>query len=281
MKSAADPAFTNLTPFERLAVRLVRRMNRGRWQRAWFVGQREIGARWIEALTHPLLEVHGLEHVQATSRERPLLLATNHRTFFDLYVVMSILFRRLAGWRGISFPVRGRYFYQRPGGLIVNAAMAWWAMYPPFFHEPRKRRFDQWAFGELSALCRDGAGWLIGFHPEGTRNRDPDPYSFLTPQAGIGRLMLETRPPTVPAFIAGLNGRVGEMLKRRVQGGEPIRVWFGPAVEYDEFLQRPAVGRTYRAVAERVMDQIKGLAELDRARGLRHNTVSLDGSRTG
>lgn len=280
MTSPADPVFTSLTPFERLAVRLVRRMNQGRWQRAWFMGQREVGARWIEALTHPLLEVHGLEHVRATSRERPLLLATNHRTYFDMYVVMSILFRRLPGWKGISFPVRGRYFYQRPGGLVLNATMAWWAMYPPFFHEPRKRRFDQWAFGELAALCRDGAGWLIGFHPEGTRNRDPDPYSFLAPQPGIGRLILEAQPPTIPVFIAGLTNRLGEMLKRRVHGGEPIRVWFGPAFDYSEFLQRPVVGRTYRAVAERVMNEIKGLAERDRTRGTRPDPVPMGRSGT-
>jgi 1-acyl-sn-glycerol-3-phosphate acyltransferase len=266
MTPDVEPAFASLTLFERLAVRLVRRMNRGRWQRVWFVGQREVGARWIEALSVPLLEVHGLEHVRATSRERPLLLAMNHRTFFDLYVVMSVLFRRLPGWRGISFPVRGRYFYQRAGGLIVNATMAWWAMYPPFFHEPRKRRFDQWAFSELSALCRDGAGWLIGFHPEGTRNRSPDPYSFLAPQPGIGRLMLEARPPTVPAFIAGLSSRFGEMLHRRLHGGERIRLWFGPSVDYGEFLDRPATGRNSRLVAEHVMKGIRGLAELDRLR---------------
>jgi len=271
MTRPADPAFTSLTRFERLAVRLARRMNRGPWQRAWFVGQRELGARWIEALTYPLLEVHGLEHVRATTRDRPLLLALNHRTFFDLYVVMSILFRRLPGWRGISFPVRGRYFYQRPGGLVVNAAMAWWAMYPPFFHEPRKRRFDQWAFGELAAMCREGAGWLIGYHPEGTRNRNPDPYSFLPPQPGIGRLMLEARPPTIPAFVAGVPGGPGELLKRRVRGGEPIRVWFGPAVDYSEFLRSPAVGRTHREVAQRVMDAIRSLAEEDRSgRVVRH-----------
>lgn len=267
MSTPADPTFASLTPFERFAVRLVRRMNAGRWQRAWFVCQREIGARWIAALTSPLVEVHGLDHVRATTRERPLVLAVNHRTFFDLYVVMSVLFRQLPGWRGISFPVRGRFFYQRPEGLVLNALMAWWAMYPPFFHEPRKRRFDQWAFGELAALCRNGEGWLVGFHPEGTRNRDPYPYSFLPAQPGIGRLILESQPQVIPTFIAGLSGQLGQMVARRVRGGEPIRIWFGPPFDYAGFLGRPSAGQTYRAIAERVMGEIRNLADRDRVRG--------------
>ncbi len=264
MTESADPAFASLTRFERLAVRLVRRMNRGRWQRVWFVGQREIGARWIAALAAPNIEVHGQDHVAATTRERPLVLAVNHRTFFDLYVIMSVLFRRLPGWRSTCFPVRGRYFYQRPGGLLLNAVMAWWSMYPPFFHEPRRRRFDQWAFGELAALCREGRGRLVGFHPEGTRNRNPDPYSYLPALPGIGRLIHTVRPQVIPAFIAGLSGSFGQMLVRRVRGGEPIRVWFGPPIDYAEFLERPAAGRTYRAIAARVMDGIVGLGDQDR-----------------
>jgi len=265
MTMSADDAFEKLTRFERFAVRLVRRMNTGRWQRLWFVFQREIGARWIASLTAPLLEVQGLEHVTATTRERPLLLAVNHRTFFDLYVVMSTLFRRSPGWGSINFPVRGRYFYQRPGGLVVNAVMAWWAMYPPFFHEPAKRRFDQWALAQLTELCRVGPGRLVGFHPEGTRNRSPDPYSLLPGQPGIGRLILHARPQVIPVFLAGLSRSFRVMVARRLRGGEPIRVWFGPPFDYSAFTGRPAAG-TYRAVADRVMAEIRSLADQDRAR---------------
>jgi 1-acyl-sn-glycerol-3-phosphate acyltransferase len=190
----------------------------------------------------------------------------NHRTFFDLYVVMSALFRHSPGWGSINFPVRGRYFYQRPGGLVVNAVMAWWAMYPPFFHEPGKRRFDQWALGELTELCRAGRGRLIGFHPEGTRNRSADPYSLLPAQPGIGRLIHHARPQVIPVFLAGLSQSFGDMVARRVRGGEPIRLWFGPPFDSSAFLGRPAAGSTYRALADQVMGEIRSLAERDRAR---------------
>lgn len=259
-RTLSEPPLERLTPFERAAVRLARRMQRGSWSRFWVACQRQIGARWITGLAGPLLEVHGLEHVAATSRERPLLLAANHRSFFDLYVAMAVLYRRLPGWRAACFPVRGRYFYQRPGGVLVNALVANWAMYPPFFREPGKRRFDQWALDELGELCREGPGRLIGYHPEGTRNRDPDPYSFLPPQPGIGRLMLQATPAVIPVFIGGLPNSLGEILRRRRQRGEPIRVWFGPALDYST-----APPATAASLAGLVMGAIAAQARSDQA----------------
>jgi 1-acyl-sn-glycerol-3-phosphate acyltransferase len=121
----------SLTPFERTAFRLVRRMNQGRWKRFWCWCGRQIGARWIDAFVGSRLEVFGLERVAGARRDRPLLLAANHRSFFDMYVVTSLLFRRTTGWRDIYFPVRGRFFYQSPLGVLVNFLGSWWAMYPP------------------------------------------------------------------------------------------------------------------------------------------------------
>jgi 1-acyl-sn-glycerol-3-phosphate acyltransferase len=240
-------------------------MNSGRWQRLWFRCQRGIGARWIAAVTGPLVEVHGLEHVGATSRARPLLLVANHRSLFDLYVVMSVLFLRLPGWRAINFPVRGRFFYQNPAGILLNGLAAFWSMYPPFFHGPAKHRFDQWALAELTSLCRERPGQLVGFHPEGTRNRNPDPYSFLPVQPGLGRLMFDARPQVVPVFIAGLSNSFAEILRRRSGGGERIRIWFGPEIDYRRFCDGSATAETYRALAESVMGEIKKLGESDKA----------------
>lgn len=259
-----SPPLEALTPFERFAVRLVARMNRGRWQRVWFWGQREIGARWIAVALGPLLEVHGLEHVAATSRERPVILVANHRSFFDLYVVMSTLFRRLPGWRATCFPVRGRYYYQTLGGVALNGLAAWWSMYPPFFHTPRHRRFDQWALSHLIELCREGPGRLIGFHPEGTRNKNADPWSYLPPQPGIGRLMLEARPQVVPVFIGGLSNSLPEIVGRRFHGGPQVRLRFGPALDYRSLLDLPATTASYRQLAGLAMAGVARLGEEDR-----------------
>ena len=253
-----------LSPMERAAFRLVRRMNRGRFQSFWFRCQKQIGARWIDLATRNLLHVYGLEHVEAASRSRSLLLVANHRSFFDLYVALSPILRRTQGWRGILFPVRGRFFYQSPLGLLVNFLAAWWAMYPPFFFTPAKRGFDRAAFAELTELCRTSKGTLIGYHPEGHRNPSADPYSFLPAQPGIGRLIKEAAPQVLPVFVAGLGNNLLGQIKNNWAGGEPIRVHFGPVLDLGALLSRPNSPRAYREITDLVMSRIAQLGEQDR-----------------
>src|SRR5688572_14428477 len=84
--------------FERFAFRLVKRMNRGRWKSFWTRCQKVFGAGWIHLATYNLMRVYGLEHVEAALRERPILLVANHRSFFDMYTVSTVLFRQTR-WR--------------------------------------------------------------------------------------------------------------------------------------------------------------------------------------
>jgi 1-acyl-sn-glycerol-3-phosphate acyltransferase len=109
-----------LSWFERLALRLVQRMNRGKWKRFWTWCQSTMGAGWIHLSTYNIMNVYGLENVEAASRDRPLLLVANHRSFFDMYAVSTVLFRHTSWRKQLFFPVRGRFFYQSPIGLLVN-----------------------------------------------------------------------------------------------------------------------------------------------------------------
>ncbi|MGH9962413.1 MAG: lysophospholipid acyltransferase family protein, partial [Pyrinomonadaceae bacterium] len=225
--------------FERISVRLVHRMNQGRWKRFWTWCQRIFGAGWIHLSTYNLMQVQGLEHVEAVSRERPILLAANHRSFFDMYTVSTVLFRHTPWRKQLFFPVRGRFFYQSPVGLFVNLVMGWWSMYPPFFaagDKPirEKRAFDKYSFRLLTELCRVGAGNVIGFHPEGTRNKGADPYSFLPAQPGIGKLIKDAHPQVIPVFITGLGNHLSRQVLGNWIGGPKIRIYFGPQVDFTE-----------------------------------------------
>jgi 1-acyl-sn-glycerol-3-phosphate acyltransferase len=259
-----------LSPFERFAFRLTRRMNRGGWKRFWTLCQRTLGAGWIHVSTYNLVRVHGLEHVEAVSHERPLLLVANHRSFFDMYVVSTVLFRRTRWRKQLFFPVRGRFFYDSPAGLFVNFVMGWWSMFPPFFAggdhpKPEKREFDKFSMRLLASLCREGAGNVIGFHPEGTRNKSADPYTLLRPQPGVGKLVKDARPQVVPVFIAGLGNKLPRQVLGNWRGGEPVRVHFGPAIEFSDYYERRDSVRTYKEIADRVMEKIAALGEQDRA----------------
>ncbi len=271
--------FAVLTTFERFAFRLVHRMNQGKWKRFWTGCQEILGAGWIHLSTYNLMQVYGLEHVDAVSRERPILLVANHRSFFDMYTVSTVLFRNTTWRKQLFFPVRGRFFFQQPLGLFVNLVMGWWSMYPPFFasgEKPliEKRSFDKYSFRLLTDLTRRGAGNVIGFHPEGTRNKSPNPYSFLPPQPGVGKLIKDAAPQVIPVFIAGLGNDLPKQVLGNWRGGEKIRIHFGKQLDLSNYLSKPDRARTYKEISEFVMSKIAELGEQDKQlRGSRQETV--------
>ena len=258
-----------LSGFERFAYRFVRRMNRGAWKRFWTWCQSTMGAGWIHLSTYNIMNIYGLEHVEAASRERPLLLVANHRSFFDMYAVSAMLFKKTKWRKQLFFPVRGRFFYQNPVGLVVNLIMGWFSMYPPFFATgdhplPEKRTFDKFSFRLLTELARTGPGNVIGFHPEGTRNKNSDPYSFLRAQPGVGKLIMDAKPQVIPVFIAGLCNDLPRQVARNWNREEVIRLHFGPVIDLTDYLGRPDRLRTHKEIADALMEKIAELAEQDR-----------------
>ncbi|MFN2399402.1 MAG: lysophospholipid acyltransferase family protein [Gemmatimonadaceae bacterium] len=256
-----------LSMMEQLAFRVARRMNQGRAKIFWTRYQRAIPARLIQFAMSNLLRVHGIEQFDRTSVSRPVLLISNHRSFFDMYVVSSMLVRRTNRQVKTYFPVRARFFYDSPAALAINALAAGWSMYPPFFQSHEKRAFNTYALRVLADLCRSGEGHLIGYHPEGTRNRGADPYTFLRPQPGIGQLVLDTAPQVIPVFVAGLDNSVVRQVRRNWRRGtvELVRIHFGPPLDLAQFLGRERRARTYKEIADFLMQGIAMLAEQDRA----------------
>jgi 1-acyl-sn-glycerol-3-phosphate acyltransferase len=256
-----------LSPIERFGFRLTRRMNYGFWKRLWTFCQRHIGSLWIHLATYNLMNVFGIESVAASDPVRPLLLVANHRSFFDMYTVSSVLFRRTSRPLSLFFPVRAKFFYTNPVGWLVNFIMGWWSMYPPFFREAReagKREFDKFSLRELISICSNGSSRVIGFHPEGKRNLNSNPYSYLPAQPGIGRVILAARPQVIPVFIAGLGNNLPRQILGNWFGGEKIRIWFGEQLDLEEFYKRPDRLRTHKEIADFLMEKIAELGEKDR-----------------
>ena len=258
-----------LSAFERFAFRVTHRLNQGRWKRFWTWCQSVFGAGWIRLSTYNLMRVYDLENIEAADHGRPILLVANHRSFFDMYVVSTTLFRKTRWRKQLFFPVRGRFFYQSLAGMFVNLVMGWWSMYPPFFTGgdkpiPERREFDKYSFRRLTQLCREGAGNVIGFHPEGTRNKSDDPYSYLPAQPGVGKLIKDAAPQVIPVFIAGLGNKLPKQVLGNWTGGEQIRIHLGAMLDLTEQLVKKDRARTYKEISEFVMSKIAELGEADR-----------------
>ena len=256
-----------LRPIERLGFKLVRTMNFGVWKRFWTFCQRHVGSLWIFIATYNLMNVFGIENVENSDTKRSLILVANHRSFFDMYTVSSVMFRRTTRPITLYFPVRAKFFYDNPVGWFVNLVMGWWSMYPPFFREEgegEKRKFDKFSVRELIRLASEGDGNIIGFHPEGKRNRNQDPYSLLPAQPGIGKVILHANPQVIPVFIAGLGNDLPKQILGNWTGGEKVRIWFGEPIDLSGFEGKRDSLRTHKEISDYIMSKIVELGEKDR-----------------
>jgi len=276
-----------LSTTELIGFRLAERMNKGRLKDLMTFFQRHIGSLWIKASTYNLINIFGLENFEKTDPNRPILLVANHRSYFDMYVVSAMLFRKTKRRFYLYFPVRARFFYDSPLGWFVNFIMGWFSMFPPFFRETKeakKREFDKFSLRFLVHVCSESKPNIIGFHPEGKRNLSDDPYSFLPAQPGIGKVIMEAKPQTVPIFIAGLGNNLLKQIIGNWTGGEKIRIWFGDPIDFSivhksnshktdgheifgfktSSLSKPNQLRAQKELADFLMEKIKELAEKDR-----------------
>lgn len=256
-----------LNTTEKIGFKLTNRMNQGVWKRFWTFCQRHLGSLWIKICTYNLMNVFGLENVEKTDIETPLLLVANHRSFFDMYVVSSVIFRQTTRPLTLFFPVRAKFFYTSPIGWLVNFVMGWWAMYPPFFREEKeadKREFDKYALRRLVQIASQGYGHIIGFHPEGKRNLNEDPYNFLPAQTGVGSVIMKAKPQVIPVFIAGLGNNLPKQVLGNWTGGEKVRIWFGEPIDFSEFYEKNDRLRTHKEIADFLMTKIVELGDKDK-----------------
>ncbi len=264
-----EDEFVVLGRIERFGFRITHRMNIGLWKRLMTFCQRHIGSLWIYLATYNLMNVFGIKNVESSEVDRPLILVANHRSFFDMYTVSSVIFRRTKRPVTLYFPVRGKFFYDNPVGWFVNFVMGWFSMYPPFFREAgdaAKRQFDKFSVRRLEQICSEMKPNVIGFHPEGKRNLDGDPYGLLPAQPGIGKIIYASRPQVIPVFIAGLGNDLKKQVLGNWTGGEKVRIWFGETLLLDEFYEKSDRLRTHKEIADRLMEKIAELGEQDRAK---------------
>jgi 1-acyl-sn-glycerol-3-phosphate acyltransferase len=256
----------SLTPLERAQIRLVRATLRpGPLDRAIRRLQSSVGQRWILAATHRLRHVHGLERLPPWHAGRSVILVSNHRSFFDLYVTTAELVARGLPYR-ILFPVRSTFFYDHPLGPLVNGLMSFFAMYPPIFRDKKRAALNLASLDEVARLLRQG-GYFVGLHPEGTRNKDSNPYTFLPPQTGVGRLIRSVpEVPVVPVFINGLSNDIVAQVATGVTGrGAPIHLVYGAPIDFGALLSAPDSPRTHRRIAEACLEAIGALGREERA----------------
>jgi 1-acyl-sn-glycerol-3-phosphate acyltransferase len=255
-----------LAPFERIAFRVVDFVNSNRLTKAGSqVFLRSVGMNWVWYCSRNLIHLLGVNGLQELTPSRGLILASNHRSFFDQYLISCCLFRTTSLLQRIYFPVRAEFWYQSPLGLGVSLLMSALSMYPPVFREQGKRDFNHYGVRRLVQLLGE-AGSVVGVHPEGTRNKGADPYRLLPAQPGIGKLIMDARPTVIPIFVNGLGNDIAHQIRANFEGtGEPVVIVFGAPLDLEPFYQKRNALRTQKEVADHVLAAIAELGQRERA----------------
>jgi 1-acyl-sn-glycerol-3-phosphate acyltransferase len=168
----------------------------------------------------------------------------------------------------LYFPVRSTFFYDQPLGILVNAAIAGGAMYPPVYRQTERRALNDGTLDRMVEIVRR-PGNVLGMHPEGTRGKGPDPYTFLPAQPGVGKLALIARPVVIPAFIHGLSNSAVDDIRanftRDARGTRAIITVFGSPIDFADLCAEKPRPTLYKKCADRFMAEVGKLAIRERA----------------
>ncbi len=238
-----------------------------------------LSAAWISTTMRAVLwftagnrlRVHGAEHVADLDRQSRVLMVANHRSFFDFYVVAFANVRHTQIARTAFFPVRAEFFYEGALGSFLNWWMTIMAMFPPIVRNAEQREWNRYAMQRLEAELKIPGTW-VGIHPEGRRNKDGGPYTFLKPHAGTGRIALSVGDVrVVPIYVVGISNNLARETSFNWWKPEnhPIDLYFGPSVDLSDLRAQTEGGEEpapalSAAAAERCMAAIHALAELHR-----------------
>ncbi|MEU2879623.1 lysophospholipid acyltransferase family protein [Streptomyces sp. NPDC007070] len=199
-------------------------------------------------LLGPLLRVvfrpriEGLEHVPASG---PAIVAGNHLSFSDHFLMPAILRRR------ITFLAKAEYF-TGPGlkGRLTAA----------FFRSAGQIPVDRSGKEAGRAAIREGLGVLrrgelLGIYPEGTRSPDGRLYKG---KVGVAVMAIEAGAPVVPCAMIGTfeaqpPGRVVPRIR-------PVVIRFGKPLDFSRFAGMTEQKAVLRAVTDEIMYAILSLS---------------------
>ncbi|MEU6461182.1 lysophospholipid acyltransferase family protein [Streptomyces sp. NPDC046976] len=187
--------------------------------------------------------IEGLDHVPATG---PAIIAGNHLSFSDHFLMPAILKRR------ITFLAKAEYF---TGPGIKGRLTAF------FFRSAGQIPVDRSGKEAGQAAIREGLGVLakgelLGIYPEGTRSHDGRLYKG---KVGVAVMALRAGVPVIPCAMIGTFE--AQPPGRTVPRVRPVTIRFGKPLDFSRFAGMEQQKAVLRAVTDEIMYAILTLSE--------------------
>ncbi len=251
-----------LNGWERFSYRVAHFANhRFKWLLKWWNFFFSIG--FVHVSTSRRIRVDGLENLTNLDPKSSVLLVANHRSFFDFYVISWVTYWKTKLSIRTFFPVRSTFFYEGPLGNLVNLIVGGLAMFPPVMRSKEKRAFNRFSMDQMVEILSQPKT-ILGMHPEGTRSKDIDAYTFPTVRPGVGELAIRCKDvKVIPIIILGLSNKIPTEMKQNyfaVEGNE-IDVVIGPPVEFEDLREKTESKELFAEAAERCMDGVRALGQ--------------------
>jgi 1-acyl-sn-glycerol-3-phosphate acyltransferase len=195
---------------------------------------------WLYALAPLFRKIFKVKAINAEvlRTEKPLIVAPNHRSYIDPPLINSL----------------------SPEPLVFLAKK-----------ELFEGKFKNWLFRNMNAIPVDRSradinalneaierlkqGCKVCIFPEGRRAPE---NGFLKPKPGVGYLAVKTGVPVVPVYIHNSTDILSRDNKKFRIPKREVLVIFGEPIEFKDVEDNL---RGYKKVSERVMEEIKRLAE--------------------
>lgn len=233
-----------------------------RWQTQLWNSTVMMGITWLSVARR--IQPSGLENIRVLDWERGVCLVSNHRTYYDFFVICRRLNEEPSFPPGnLLFPVRAPFFYDHPVGPLVNMLMSGMAMFPPILRDRKRRKWNDYALDRcVSELEHHGA--VVGIHPEGRRSQSADPFEVGKGHVGVAVIALQAEAAqVVPVFLTGItNDLLSEIRKNWMEPENyPVYLAFGPEVDLADLQTATNDLGTSRKATNRCMEAITALAE--------------------
>lgn len=162
----------------------------------------------------------------------PLILASNHRSYFDPPLIGVSVDRE------VHFMAKSELFSFKPFGKLISILNA---------HPVRRGQKDTAAVDGMIELLRNDE--VVVIFPEGTRQRGGKRTGKA--KSGVARLAHASGAPILTVYVSGSDMKLKSLLRLR-----PLRVYFGRVIDPDEYRAFDPKPKGFRALANFVLEEI-------------------------